>query len=183
MKLLKDILGADLFNQVSEKLGEDYVLVDKPSHIPKERFDEINTQNKDLKAQIAERDTQLLELKEKAKGQDELTAKIAELESQNQKTVEEYEKSIKARDFDYAFENYLRDSGAKNTKAVKALFDTTTITYEDGKLKGADDQLKVIVEENSYLFNNQTKKDIGNDPSKVNGSTPITNEIEALMKL
>ena len=55
--------------------------------------------------------------------------------------------------FDHALEGALAEAKAKNPKAVKALlnFDNLKLA-EDGRIVDLDEQLKVIKDENDYLF-------------------------------
>jgi hypothetical protein len=77
---LKELLGEELFGQVMEKVRDKKIaIVSDGNWIPKEKFNELNENAKELKKQLKDRDTQLAELGEKAKGHDELTAKINEL--------------------------------------------------------------------------------------------------------
>ena len=72
MEKLKKLLGEDLYKQVQEKLGtEKKYFFDEGEFIPKGRFDEVNNQNKELKTSLSDRDNQLKDLGEKAKGNEE----------------------------------------------------------------------------------------------------------------
>lgn len=155
MKKLPEVLGEKLFEQVKEKLNDSFVLVEKEEYFPKDRIDEINSQNKALKEQLIERDTQLNQLKEKAQGSDELTAKIAELEAKNQEVALRYEQELKSRQKDYAIESALRDHGARNLRAVKALLDLEKVDLEGEKVRGLDEQIEALRQENDYLFLNK----------------------------
>lgn len=185
MKKLNEVLGEDLFSQVSEKLGESYVLVEKEAYFPKDRVDEINNQNKLLKDQLAERDTQLQSLKTKASGSDELTAKIAELEAKNKEESERFQKELNARELNYELDLALRGQGAKNSVAVKALLDLTKIALKDGKLEGLEDQINKVKTENDYLFEQfrriPAKAGTGLEPNTPGDS--LKNEFEDYLKL
>lgn len=80
-----------LTEEQAEKVLAKYV-----NMIPKHRFDEVNEEKKELKNQLYERDAQLKELKAKTSGNEELTAKITELEKLNKTTKEEYEAKMTA---------------------------------------------------------------------------------------
>jgi len=167
MEKLIELVGKDVFEQhIKPKLkeGANYFF-GEGEFIPKSRFDEVNNQLKDHKNQIAERDKQLAELKKTATGNEELTAKIKELEEANQKVREEHAKQLLERERDYAIETALMKSGAKNTKAVRAILDATKIEYKDGKLNGLDDQIETLKKSDAYLFNFSTANDeAGRDP-------------------
>lgn len=142
----------------------DKVLAKYVNMIPKHRFDEVNEEKKELKNQLDERDAQLKELKTKASGNDELTAKITELEKLNKTTKEEYESKMNALRKETAIEILLKDQKAKNIKAVKALLDLEKVTLDGDKLIGLEEQLKSLKESDSYLFGEDVLK--GREPNK-----------------
>jgi len=164
-KTLVEKLGDDLVKQINEKTTDFTVDIAEEKFIPKAKFDEERKTVKDLTDQIKARDTQLAELKKTAIGNEELTAKIKELEEANQKVREEHAKQLLERERDYAIETALMKSGAKNTKAVRAILDATKIEYKDGKLNGLDDQIETLKKSDAYLFNFSTANDeAGRDP-------------------
>ncbi|WP_400194620.1 phage scaffolding protein [Lysinibacillus telephonicus] len=149
--------------------------------IPKERFDEVNKAKKDLETQIGERDKQLKELGEKAKGNEELSAKIQELQDANKQAKTDYEKQLKDVQLSTAIKLALTNQ-VHDTDLVAGLVDKTKIELnEDGTIKGGlDDQLKTLKESKSFLFvpEKETKPNIkgavppsnpggGNDPINV----------------
>ena len=153
MEKLKELLGEELFGQVKEKLGdEDYFFAKGKDFIPKSRMDEINEQNKDFKEQLEARDKQLNKLSKEAEKGGELAEQIETLKRENEQTKSEYENKLVATKKENTLTNSLKDSGARNIKAVKALLDEESIKYEDDKLVGIEEQLKNIKEENPYLF-------------------------------
>lgn len=164
-KTLVEKLGDDLVKQINEKTTDFTVDIAEEKFIPKAKFDEERKTVKDLTDQIKARDTQLAELKKTATGNEELTAKIKELEEANQKVREEHAKQLLERERDYAIETALMKSGAKNTKAVRAILDATKIEYKDGKLNGLDDQIETLKKSDAYLFNISNANDeAGRDP-------------------
>lgn len=150
---VRNAIGKDL-ETIAGKLPADkeYVLVPKEDHIPKSRFDEVNTSVKDYKAQIAERDKQLAELSPKLKGHEELAKTVEELRALNTKTVNDYEAKILDRDRSYALNDTLRTFKPRNVKAVTALLDHSKIEFKDGVLKGATEQLEALRKSDGYLF-------------------------------
>lgn len=150
---LQDLLGEELYKQVTEKLGDQKIaIVSDGSYIPKAKFDEKLNEAKEYKKQLEERDKQLQELGEKAKGNEELTAQIEELKKQNETTKQEYEQKLQQQAFDHVLENSLAGVKVKNVKAVKALLDFDTIKLDGDKLKGLDEQISKLKESDSYLF-------------------------------
>lgn len=124
----------------------------------KEKADKTETlesQIEDYKNQISERDTQLEELKKvDAKS---LQAKIDELQQQNETTKTEYEEKLQQQAFEHKLESTLSAAKVKNVKAVKALLDLDSIKLDGEKLLGLDDQLTNLKENESYLFEQETK--------------------------
>lgn len=131
--------------------------------------DSLLSQIDDYKQQIEERDTQLNELSEKAKGNEELTAQIDELKTQNESTKTEYEGKLQQQAFDHKLDSTLSGAKVKNTKAVKALLDMDTIKLDGDVLKGLDDQLNSLKENESYLFEQETEP---NSPTIVTPGNP-----------
>jgi len=153
MEKLKELLGEELYKQLEEKLGDKKVFIDDGNYIPKQRFDEVNNEKKELQNQLKERDGQLEELRKNSQDSKELQDKIQELQQANEETKSQYEQKIKEQKFNFALEQDLMKSQAKNVKAAKALVDTEKVSLDDdGNLIGLDEQLKQIKEENDYLF-------------------------------
>ncbi|WP_424162164.1 phage scaffolding protein [Bacillus amyloliquefaciens] len=155
---LKELLGDDLYAQVIEKAGDQKIdIVSNGQWFPKERFDAVNNEKKDLKSQLDERDQQLNTLQKQAKGNEELQAAIESLQEENQKTAAEYQQKLDQQAFDFAIESALRDAKSKNIKAVKANLNLDGLKLADGKLIGLDEQLTALRESDSYLFEEDQK--------------------------
>lgn len=152
MEELKKLLGEDLFNQVIEALGDKKLLIDDGSFIPKARFDQVNDEKKELKKMIDERNQQLEGLKAQVKDSEELTKQIEDLQKQNEQTKSDYEQKLEGQKFDFAVEQALSKSEAKNVKAVKALLDLESVKMDGDKLLGLEDQVKDLKEKEPYLF-------------------------------
>lgn len=177
---LKELLGEELFNQVSEKIGEHKLaIVSDGSYIPKTKFDAKIEEVKELKEQLADRDAQLEDLKKVDVS--ELQNKITELQQSNEGIKIEYESKLQQREFDYSLENALREAKAKNPKAVKALLNNEAIKLVDGKFVGLDEQLTALKTSDSYLFGEDGLKG-GTPPNPAGGGKPaVTKEQFAQM--
>ncbi|MFS0655706.1 phage scaffolding protein [Bacillus sp. 179-C3.3 HS] len=150
---LKELLGDDLFSQVIEKAGDQKIdIVSNGQWFPKERFDAVNNEKKELKSQLDERDQQLSTLQKQAKGNEELQNAIEQLQEENKKASEEYQQKLDKQAFDFALESALRDAKAKNIKAVKANLNVDGLKLSDDKVIGLDEQLNALKESDSYLF-------------------------------
>jgi len=139
--------------------------------IPKERFDEVNEQKKELQGQLTERDTQLKDISKQAKGNEELQAQIADLQAANEQKLSEYEGKIKNITIDSAIKLALKGNKAKYEDLLVGKFDREKLEIaEDGTVKGIDEQLNNLKEGYSDLFTptveGTTPKNIGT-PSKV----------------
>jgi hypothetical protein len=160
---LEQLKEMGLDEETAKKVLEAHKEAIKDKYVPIERFNEVNEEKKELKNQLEDRDKQLQELKVKAAGNEELTAKITELEELNKQTKEEYENKIVALKKETAIELKLKDEKAKNIKAVKALLDLEKISLDGDKIIGLDEQLKGLKESDPYLFGEDKLK--GRDPN------------------
>ncbi len=68
------------------------------------------------------------------------------------KEIETLKKAATDKEFNLALESALKEAKVKNDKLVRALLDNEKLTLKDGKLEGIDEQLKIIKEENDFLF-------------------------------
>lgn len=121
--------------------------------IPKERFDEINNAKKTLEDQVKNHETQLKDLQDKAKGNEELQAEITKLQEAQKEAKTQYEQQLKDERLSSALKLALAGK-VHDTDLVAGLIDRQTIELsEDGKVtKGLDEQLKTLQESKSFLF-------------------------------
>ena len=167
LKKLKELIGEDAFKKVEADLGTKDLIVNDGSYIPKEKFDKLNDEKKDL---VKDKDKLTGDLQ---KAQDDLK-KIKDEKDNNNKTVEdkiadltkkidEQNNKIAAKDKELKlakYEGILKDSltaaGVTNPKNLKLLmreFDLEKVELtEDGKIKGFDDSIKKLQEDYKHLF-------------------------------
>ena len=150
--MLKELLGEELYSQVTEKLGDKKVMIDDGNFIPKARFDQVNQAKKELEIQVKERDTQLADLSKSNKDNEQLLTQIKDLQALNKQTTADYESKINQMQFDYALEGALTNAKCRNIKALKALLDIDNVKLNEGKLEGLEEQLNTLKESDSYLF-------------------------------
>lgn len=177
---LKELLGDDLYAQVIEKAGDQKIdIVSNGQWFPKERFDAVNNEKKELKSQLDERDQQLTALQKQAKGNEELQNAIEQLQEENKKVSEEYQQKLEKQAFDFALESALRDAKAKNIKAVKANLNIDGLKLSDDKVIGLDEQLTALKESDSYLFEaeNDSSPGLAGRQPHVNASAPLKGNI------
>lgn len=147
--------------------------------IPKSRFDDLNNTKKDLESQIADRDKQLKELGEKAKGNEDLTKQIAALQEQNKTAKTEYETKIRNMQLDSALRAKLGD--AKYPDLLLGKFDREKLKIsEDGTVSGIDEQLVGLKETYKEMF---VQKAGGKNPPARTGGLPPTGRKDDLEKI
>ena len=161
--MLKELLGEELYSQVTEKLGDKKIMVDDGNFIPKSRFDQVNQAKKELEVQLKDRDTQLAELSKNNKDNENLLNQIKDLQALNKQTTTDYENKINQIQFDYALDGALTNAKSKNNKALKALLDMNSIKYQEGKFEGLQEQIEALQKDASYLF------DLGTAPQNTGG--------------
>lgn len=154
--MLKELLGEELYSQVTEKLGDKKIMVDDGNFIPKSRFDQVNQAKKELEVQLKDRDTQLAELSKNNKDNEALLNQIKDLQALNKQTTTDYESKINQMQFDYALDGALNNAKCKNSKALRALLDIDNVKLNEGKLEGLEEQLNKLKESDSYLFDLET---------------------------
>ena len=154
--MLKELLGEELYSQVTEKLGDKKIMVDDGNFIPKSRFDQVNQAKKELEVQLKDRDTQLADLSKNNKDNEVLLNQIKDLQALNKQTTADYENKINQMQFDYALDGALTNAKSKNNKALKALLDMNSIKYQEGKLEGLQEQIEALQKDASYLFDLNT---------------------------
>lgn len=156
---LKQLLGEELYKQVMEKAGDNKLaVVSDGNWFPKDKFDQVNSDNKELKKQLKERDEQLTDLQSKAAGNEELTKQITQLTEQNKQTAKEYQDKLDKQAFDFALKEALTGAKAKNPKAVEALLNREAIKLDGDKLLGLEEQLKNLKESDAYLFDSDQQQ-------------------------
>ena len=152
----EDLIKLGLDEKMAQKVADTFAEYLK-GFIPKSRFDEVNEAKKKLEQDIKTRDEQLEALKKiDAEG---LQAEIEKLQKENKATKEKYEAELKQIRLNNAVEKKLIASGAKNIKATKALLDLESVELdEDGNVKGLDEQIKQLQEneDSKFLFNIQS---------------------------
>lgn len=142
--------------------------------IPKHRFDEVNNAKKALDETVKERDKQLEDLK-KSKGDVEaLKQQIADLQTANKEAVKAHEAEMVKLKTDGIIESVLASAGAKNSKAIRALFDESNFKLqEDGTVFGLKEALSAVQKSDPYLFETKETKP---EPKGMTGYEPKGDE-------
>lgn len=169
---LKEILGEELYSQVKEKLGDKKIMVDDGNFIPKDRFNEVNNQKKELKEQVdtlnntlKTNSKELEKLKASAEGNEELQKQLQEYQDKFDNTQNEFATQLTAKEQEwqqrevnnkkaYAMREKLimEHADSKYIDMLMNQIDLNKITEDNGKFIGMDDITKEIKGSYDKLF-------------------------------
>lgn len=152
MERLKELLGEELYNQVIEKVGDTPISIGE-GKIPMDRFNEVNNKKKELEEKVDLLEADLRALKEDS---DTLLS-----------TKNELEEELKTTKLNNAIEATLTQTGAKNTKTIRALLDMSKVVENEEGIAGLEEQLSALKQSDPYLFSN----------NKVEGNSPNTSNL------
>lgn len=147
-------------------------------YVPKHRFDEVNTELKNAKEQITERDTQIAGLKKFEGDSKALGDKIKELEEANKQKDAEYQTTLsKERKRSALRLQLLEDENGKphDTDMVMGLFNMDNIVIDEttGRItSGYKEQNDVIRKEKAFLFAEKAGDPNNNPGITIKGKTP-----------
>lgn len=102
--------------------------------------------------QLEKNQNELNDFKANAKGNEDLTKQLEDLQSKFDETKTSSEQQIADLKKSSAIDLALTQAGAKNIKAAKALLDSESLELTDEGLKGLDEQLTALKESDGYLF-------------------------------
>ncbi len=133
----KEIFGEELGTQVENVINEKNINLI------------IDDKENPFKSQVGELTNELESLKKKAKGNDELTAAIEELQGQNESWAEKYNKSVIENEVKMAA---LQNKALDPADLAKFLdYDKLQLT-DDGQVEGLNEQIRELKENKAYLF-------------------------------
>lgn len=130
-------------------------MVDSTDYVPKSKFDQVDSQAKEYKKQVGERDKQISDLKEQYKNVDGLEAKVTELEAINKTQKETLEKQLADTIFNNALEKSLDTYSVKDKKLVMALIDKDKLKVDGDNIIGLKEQIEPLQKSHEYLFEKQ----------------------------
>lgn len=102
--------------------------------------------------QLEKNQNELNDFKANAKGNEDLTKQLEDLQSRFDEIKTSSEQQIADLKKSSAIDLALTQAGAKNIKAAKALLDGESLELTDEGLKGLDEQLTALKESDGYLF-------------------------------
>lgn len=140
--------------------------------------DAIVEENNALKAQIAERDKDLKNLRKNAKDNEELSNSYQELQTKYKNDTADLTNKLNQTRLTSAVDRALSASKVRDTKAIKGFLDMDKVKLdEQGNLSGLDEQIKEIRQTAPYIFDEGTKQNY--EPN--NGTPATTDPIQAMV--
>lgn len=144
-----------------------------------EQVTALQASEANLKSQNEKHEKDLKTLQKDNDDNETLKQTIKDLQKQNADAKAGYEKQLVGMQRDSAIEKALATSGAKNTKAVKALLDADKIVFKDGELSGLAEQLEAYKQSDPYMFDLGTKPE-GYEPAGGNQAKTYSSMEEAI---
>lgn len=126
-------------------------------YVTKEDYDVLQGQVKVHEEKAKELSKTVKELQKDVDASEALKLKLDDLEGK----LSSKDKEIEKVKFDYKLEAKMKEVGAKNIKAIKALIDMEQVKLEEGELTGFDSQIEALKESDSYLFEEASKGSLG----------------------
>ena len=144
----EELKALGLTDEQAAKIAEDY----EKNYVAKGKLAERDEELKAAKEESKTVKSELEKLKKDHKDNAELVKQLEEMKAAGEAREKEHAEKLEQMQFDALLEKTLVGSKAKNTAAVKALLDTSTLKRDGETIKGLDDQLKKIKESDAYLF-------------------------------
>ena len=145
-------------------------------YVTKETYDVLAGQVKVYEDKSNELSNTIKELQKEADVNEALKLKLNDLEGR----LSDKDKEIERVKFDYKLESKMKEVGAKNIKAIKALIDMKQVKLEEGELTGFDNQIEALKETDGYLFEDVSNRgslgSTGNHNRGNNVKNPFTKE-------
>lgn len=168
LEWLKTILGETYTEEIDQKVSAEI----GKAFVSKSDFNTTNTELKQARETIKERDGQLEALTKESGDAAALQQKIAELQLENQKQAQAHQAELESLRKDHLVDQALSQAKARNITAAKALlqeFLSKAQLDEEGSIKGLDEEIKKLSdsEDTSFLFGKESAK------PTVRGAVPL----------
>lgn len=166
----KEIFGEELATQIEGVIAEKNINLilddkEKPAYIPKNRFDEVIGSKNELKSKVSTLTDELEVLKKSAKGNEELTQAIQELQNKNQDWETKYNKTL----IDNAVKMQALHHKALDPSDLAKFLDYSNLTLdEEGNVKGLKEQIDGLKETKAYLFEQEKQSNNNTATNPVN---------------
>lgn len=148
---LRELLGEELYKQVTEKLGDKHkvAIVSDGNWIPKQKFDDLNEEKKQYKAQVDDLNKQLGALQKELKDNEEASKSIEALKEQ----IKVKEDELAATRKQNAIKLEVLKAGPNDVADILPHIKADVVSVaEDGTITGLAEQIKALQEGKPYLF-------------------------------
>lgn len=142
---------------IEEAKADELIKEALSGYIAKEDYDVLKGQVKVHEDKAKELSKTVKELQKDVDASEALKLKLDDLEGK----LSSKDKEIEKVKFDYKLEAKMKEVGAKNIKAIKALIDMEQVKLENDELIGFDTQIEALKESDSYLFEEIGKGTLG----------------------
>ncbi|MGH1802035.1 phage scaffolding protein [Enterococcus avium] len=145
----------------------------------------VQSERDNANQQLEANQTELNSLKESAKGNEELTQQLADLQGKFNTIKSESETKLSEQQKDFAIKLALKEANALDESIVLGLLDRDTIKVTDNGLQGLDEQLNGLKESKSFLFQEPIDPNTKEKPQIVTegnpaGSTEISYDLSKM---
>lgn len=159
LEWLKTILGESYTEEIDQKVSAEI----GRAFVSKGDFNTANTELKQARAALKERDSQLEELTKASGDSAALQQRIAELQAANEAQAEAHRLELDHLKMEHVVEQALTQAKARNVTAAKALlgeFLSKAQLNEEGGIKGLDEEIKKLssAEDTAFLFGKEEAK-------------------------
>jgi len=163
---MKDVLALFTKYQAGELTAEQVeTAINELKYVPLERLNSKNDQIKSLQDELDQRDNQINQLKKDAKGNEDLTKKLQDMETQNTDWAQKYA----ALQMDTAIKSAITDTVDIDVTLQLLKRDGLEL-QEDGKVKGLEEAVNSLRDSKPYLFEQKPPEP---QTPQLNGRTPL----------
>ena len=164
MKKLVDIVGKEVYDGLSEEIKKEYaekeLIINDGTFIPKQKFDNLNEQKKDLENQLKETNDKMQELSKV--DTEELKQQIIDLQKKYEEDTKALNSKYEAREYDIKLNDYAKDLKFSSNSARKSFMNDLKekeLKFEDDKLVGFDDFVNSYKESDPDAFIEEKKEE------------------------
>lgn len=143
-----------------------------------ERYAKLKQQKEQAEEQLASYQTELDTLKESAKGNDDLTKQLAEMQAKFDEAKTESETKLSQQEKDFAIKLALKEANPLDESIILGLLDKDTIKVTENGLQGFTEQLAGLKESKAFLFQQAAPEEktpnitLGGTPKGAGGQQP-----------
>lgn len=138
MEWLKELLGEELYNQVSAKLGDTKLLKNDGSYIPVQKFNDKNEEVKLLKGKVLDYEKKNTDVEKLLKDNTDLKNSYQELSNKYNSDIQLKEKEILSITKKSVLSKKLKDEGAVYEDLILKALDLDSIELDGENLKNFD---------------------------------------------